>query len=445
VSVAEIVPDIPRVHTALAEWAACAVYALLLKKRFGGAKWWAAAVLPAGVFIGLHTAAESLPLYLWIPGMAAAITAMHLMIFCLSGSKFFETLFWTARAFVLAEFAASFEWQFYRYSAGRAAGADNLVVEYLFLAVSYAAVFAAVFFLERRYARIGRSFGLAKSNIWAAAGIALTIFLVSNMSFISFDTPLSGRHADEILYIRTLVDFCGLILLYVQQEQRLWLYMRDEMYAARGVLARQYEHYAASKENMEFLNRRYHDLKYQIDIIRAETDAEKKAEYLNELEKGIQIYESEYKTGNRVLDVLLSAKARFCVENGVNFTCVADGALLGFMSVMDICSVVGNALDNASESAMRLPNAEKRLIKMALYVENGFTVLRFENYTEDRPVFENGLPLTSKSDKKNHGYGLKSMKSIAEKYGGVLSARVENNWFTLCISIPLKSARGETF
>jgi sensor histidine kinase regulating citrate/malate metabolism len=208
------------------------------------------------------------------------------------------------------------------------------------------------------------------------------------------------------------------------------------MYAARNVLTRQYEQYAVSKENMETLNRRYHDLKYQINIIRMETDAEKKAEYLNELEKGIKIYEAGYKTGNHVLDVVLSAKARLCAESRVNFTCVADGALLGFMSVMDICSVVGNALDNAIESVMRLPDAEKRLIKMALYIQNGYTVLRFENYTEDRPIFENGLPLTSKSDKKNHGYGLKSMKSTAEKYGGVLNARVENNWFTLSVSIP---------
>ena len=47
----------------------------------------------------------------------------------------------------------------------------------------------------------------------------IVTFAMSNLSFVSTNTPFSGSVGQEIFYIRTLVDFCGFAILYAQQEQ----------------------------------------------------------------------------------------------------------------------------------------------------------------------------------------------------------------------------------
>ena len=109
-------------------------------------------------------------------------------------------------------------------------------------------------------------------------------------------------------------------------------------------------------------------------------------------------------------------------------TCVADGKLLDFLSTGEICTIVGTALDNATESVSAEPDPEKRLIRVAIYAQNGFVMLRFENYCAS-PVelAADGLPKRS----AHGGYDLKSVRAAAENHGGTLTLHWENEWFTL--------------
>ena len=121
----------------------------------------------------------------------------------------------------------------------------------------------------------------------------------------------------------------------------------------------QYLQYKQSKESIELINRKYHDLKHQIAALRAEQDPEKRNEWLDAMEDDIKIYESQNKTGHSVLDTLLTSKSMLCNRHDIHLTCVADGALLQFMDVMDICTIFGNALDNAIECELQIPDKEK--------------------------------------------------------------------------------------
>jgi sensor histidine kinase regulating citrate/malate metabolism len=64
-------------------------------------------------------------------------------------------------------------------------------------------------------------------------------------------------------------------------------------------------------------------------------------------------------------------------------------------------------------------------------------MIRFENYSEEKPILESGLPQTTKKDDSYHGFGLKSIHMIAQKYGGSMTVTTENNWFILRILIPM--------
>jgi hypothetical protein len=432
------IPDIPRMYTAMAEWFACIIYMLVLKKRFNKTKSMVLALLFLALFCLLHYVAGKLPLALWIPGMFAAILLIYLCIYSICNVNASQTLYWVARAFVLAEFAASIEWQFHYYLNQVANINQSKIIETIFLFVVYFFVFSSFLILERRYLRSNINVAITTRDLIAAFVISMSIFLISNISFISKNTPLSGRFATEVFYIRTLVNACGLILFFAQQEQRLWLHAKIELNEMQTLFSKQYEQYCLSKESIDLLNMKYHDLKHFIALMVTEDNIEKRSKYIKQMEQEIKLYEAQNKTGNPVLDIILTSKSMFCLKNGINFTCVADGKIIDFIDVMDICSIFGNALDNAIESVKDLDTLEKRIIKVAIFKKEKLVLIRFENYLEKDLKFEGGFPLSTKINRNEHGYGIKSIKKIISKYNGTMRINAENNWFCLYLLIPFK-------
>ena len=126
-----------------------------------------------------------------------------------------------------------------------------------------------------------------------------------------------------------------------------------------------------------------------------------------------------------------------CVQKGITFTCVADGDALNFMSDIDICSLFGNALDNAIES-FDGSATEAKLIKLAVYKNNGLVIIRCENTFDGELKIRDGELQTTKKERQNHGYGVKSIKTVAEKYGGTVNFAVNDGIFALGVVIPLK-------
>ena len=116
---------------------------------------------------------------------------------------------------------------------------------------------------------------------------------------------------------------------------------------------------------------------------------------------------------------------------------MADGSVLNFMEDMDISALFGNILDNAIESVEKLREPEKRLIHLSVAKQKNFLRIRCENYCEEQLKFENGIPVTTKKDRRFHGFGMKSIKSTAAKYGGSVTTDLKKNWFELRILIPL--------
>ena len=81
------------------------------------------------------------------------------------------------------------------------------------------------------------------------------------------------------------------------------------------------------------------------------------------------------------------------------------------------------------------------MIHLTLSTQKQFLVLQVENYCPDPPAFRNGLPVTTKQDTDNHGFGLKSIQYTAKKYGGSATVQAENTWFILKVLIPIPGER----
>lgn len=431
-----LLPDIPRLYTALAEWLSCLVYISILKKRFQGLRLWGLTTVFLILLCAIQLTAGVLPLPLWLPGMLAAGAAMLCCIFVCCDISQLDSIYCALRAFIVAEFAASLEWQLHCHYFGADESAYSPRALILLIGI-YTLVYIFVSLAERREMPTERRLGISRRGCVSAAVIVATVFTVSNLSFIDSTTPFSGRLSSDIFYIRTLVDLCGMVLLYTQQQQHRALQFKEELDSIQNILHLQFEQYRQSKESIDLVNRKYHDLKHQIAVIRAESNPQKREDYLRDMEHDIKMVDAQNKTGNNVLDTVLTSKSIYCAGHDISLTTVADGSLLEFMDVMDICTIFGNALDNAIESVELLSDPEKRLIRLAVCAQNDLLLLRFENYYEAQLNFEDGLPRTTKADRHYHGYGIKSIRYTAEKYGGSVTINTGDNWFRLCVLIPL--------
>ena len=162
-----------------------------------------------------------------------------------------------------------------------------------------------------------------------------------------------------------------------------------------------------------------------------------KNQYIKEVEESIKIYEAIVKTGNEVLDTILTEKSLYCKERGIVVSCVADGELLSFLHTMDLYSLFGNALDNAIEAVEKIKEEERRQIDVIIYRQQHFLVINIVNPVAEQTLFENGLPVTTKMDKNFHGFGVRSMKYIVKKYDGFINATEEDGCFSLKMLIPI--------
>lgn len=430
-------PDIPRLYTGIGEWLGCMVYILVVYRRVPLRRTVVVSACGLPLLVGLQYLAGLMALPFWIFGMFLAVTGMYCMIFFAVGTGKREGLYITARAFILGEFISSLHWQLAMFDEHAFSPRPAEWTSVLLLVVVYAGCAGVAWAVERGNFSQRQPTVPSRSAAMMTVATTLITFAMSNLSFVTTNTPFSGTLGQEVFYIRTLIDFCGVVILYAQQEQARRIASSLELASINAELKSQHQEYLQSKENIESIGRLAHDLKHQIAALRAEVDPDHVAAGFEQLEESVRRYSVQQHSGNPVLDVILTAKTRVCQDRGITFTAVADGKLLRGMSSMDIASLFGNALDNAIEATSKVRNPERRLIKLALYGQGRFTVIRVENYYVSRLDTDGeGNLRTTKRDARSHGFGVKSIRHIVQQYGGEVTIHTEDHWFTLTILIP---------
>lgn len=354
-----------------------------------------------------------------------------------------ETGFYCAKAFINAEFAASLCWQIHYFYTGDFSGlmkgtSEQTAWRLLHMVVIYAVMYILVYLIERYLKKDIEELQITRRELLVVYFVVIVVYCISNVSYVDVKSIFSGGTAMDVFIIRTLADLSGMAVLYAYHIQVKEIQMRFEKDTLQNITNMQYQNYKLSKESIDIVNQKYHDLKHQINLLKTGADTEKAGEYLEQMEREIKIYETQNKTGNKVLDTILTSKGMHCQRHGIELKFMGEGQLLNFMEDMDISALFGNMLDNAIESVVKIKDRQKRLISIHVIQERKFIRIRTENYCEEDVQFQDGLPVTTKKDKRFHGYGTKSIKKIVEKYGGSVMAGKTDNWFELKILIPMK-------
>lgn len=276
-------------------------------------------------------------------------------------------------------------------------------------------------------------------------------------ALIKVNNPLQVLVSCAVLILTVYVSFYGIVFamaskilalqyvvltfsilssfMAIQLEISLVTLKQNEMELAvlKHMLHQAKLHYAQTKENIDTINIKCHDLRHQISHLRGQIDEEE----LQKITEAVQIYDASYKTGNDALDIVLMEKSLHCIQRNIRMTCMIDPAVVAPMKDSDIYSLFGNAIENAMESVSDLEE-ERRSISISGAVHNGCAVIRIENYYDGQIAFSEGLPVTKKSE-KYHGFGVKSMKILAEKYGGDVEFSLHGDIFRLEIFFSLMS------
>ena len=210
--------------------------------------------------------------------------------------------------------------------------------------------------------------------------------------------------------------------------------MRAEI--AAQMLRSEQQRFDQDKAIHDAINVKCHDIRHQIAAL-----GEKGYQAsLKEIGGLVSIYDTNVRSENTALDVVLSNKSLACLNKGITLLCMADGRQLKFMADADVYALFGNILDNAMEAVERLEDQEQRLVSLTVTVSRAFLVIEEENYFEGELEFSEGLPVTSKQDKAYHGYGMQSIRMLTEKYDGDLQMDSSDGLFRLSIMLPIPQA-----
>lgn len=281
----------------------------------------------------------------------------------------------------------------------------------------------------------GRIFEDTSNNIAFCGMLFVLVYLATFMCQTIFvDNSYTYEHVN---YIGATVDFLiCILLLWVQHGILQIRNINQEKEIVEHLLYERKRQYELSRENIETINHKCHDLKHQIRALEHVSEGER-SDYIRELEDAIGIYDAVVETGNEVVNTIISEKALICGRRDIRLSCMVDASHLDFMSTLDIYALLGNALDNAIENVSRYADKDKRIISLTICAVGDFLSIQINNYCEDNVVFADGLPVTTKRNKDYHGFGMKSMRHLAKKYGGSMATSIADNMFTLQILLPM--------
>ncbi|MBQ9290764.1 MAG: GHKL domain-containing protein [Clostridia bacterium] len=230
------------------------------------------------------------------------------------------------------------------------------------------------------------------------------------------------------------VTTCLLQVFILLDVFRLRSAEKEQMLMQR-MLRQEQEQHALSRATIDVINRKCHDLRHQIAALR-NMNPQDQEKSIGELEQAVLIYDSFPKSGNENVDLVLAEKYLLAEEEHITIRSVVDGSGFSFMRVEDLYSLLGNALDNAIEATRGEPKETRRIITLSAARRGSMFSVHIENPCAARPLFADGLPVTTKEDTDYHGYGMRSMRYLCEKYGGVMNAAWEAGIFSLDMLFP---------
>lgn len=264
--------------------------------------------------------------------------------------------------------------------------------------------------------------------------LALAILLTAIIISVLVDQVGAGNsRLLQNVFCKLYAFICSMLAIFMAYFMSRQNRILRENEIMENMLHNMSEQQKLSRETINIINIKCHDLKYRISKISQIEDAGHQKEYIESVKGALAIYDNIFQTGNEALDLVLTEKSLLCSEYNIKLSSMVDGSVLNFMNTTDVYALFGNLLDNAIECVMKETDEEKRIISLSVNRKNQGSYIHAENYCNEPVVFEDGLPVTTKKDKDYHGFGVRSIRYLVDKYKGTVLMREEEKRFLVDI------------
>lgn len=261
-------------------------------------------------------------------------------------------------------------------------------------------------------------------------GIVLSVVLLHSPSYdSSSETMLSCF----ILLLIAVLSFVGLLWTVTVLARQQKLEQQEQLYEVNRA------YYQALEQQQIEVRRMRHDMANHLQILVSLPEGEKNA-YIEELIRLPVMQNSIHYCENQVINAVMNAKATLIEQANIKLSHSLSVPEGGNIEKADLCALFANGFDNAIEACRKLPQ-EQRVITLEARAEKGLLVCRISNPWNGTIKLEQGIPVTSKRDTALHGYGLRSIQEIVERYQGQMEIETANGRFTLFFYLPLDSEK----
>lgn len=211
--------------------------------------------------------------------------------------------------------------------------------------------------------------------------------------------------------------------------------LKYELEISRRQSEMQMSHYAELDNRYEMSRKIIHDFKKHLDTLeelKSQND-EKSYDYGVMVEKEIESLFICFKCSNKVLSIVMSQKIALAEANNIKVTTDAEDIPLNFISDLDITALFANIWDNAIEACCKI-DEKNRVIEFVMKKVNEFILITVKNSFDGNIRTDNEHFISTKN---NHvGVGLSIIKSVSEKYNGLLVEEHTDSEFKIEITLP---------
>lgn len=225
-------------------------------------------------------------------------------------------------------------------------------------------------------------------------------------------------------------------LLYHSGEERIQRQLNQTKNNLRIQLNQSVREIQALRESQTLARQYRHDMRHHLQYLATLLEngqTGQAQDYIARICQAIDAQKVQRYCENEAANLILSAFAGRARQEGIALDIQGSLPEFLFVSDMDLCVLLSNALENALHACMPLAAAGKACrIDVQFYEQKGKLFLQIINPTQNPVRFRNGIPL---SDQPGHGIGVQSICTIVERYGGIHSFQVQDGQFILRLSL----------
>ena len=199
-------------------------------------------------------------------------------------------------------------------------------------------------------------------------------------------------------------------------------------------------YYDGLKREQQQVRMLRHDMNNHFTVVQnmlKKGNVETASQYLEGLEEFAGLKGHSHFCENETADIVLCSKAEKMETENITYEVQAVIPKEMPITEMELCAMLGNALDNAIEAVKNIEDKEDKKITLRSRADKGMFMLQVTNKYEKQIETKDEKILTSKTDKKLHGFGLASITEIVERYNGTMQIITDNGIFELTICIPI--------